>query len=90
LDRVEAGHLPRWTGELDGLPGRGNIRTISASRMQSGGRATGRCAVYYFLYLRNRWPACRCRIDRQQVQFGEFLNRQIAVQTVAGLDGLIA
>jgi superfamily II DNA or RNA helicase len=29
-------------------------------------------------------------IDRQQVQLGEFLNRQIAGQTVAGLDGLIA
>lgn len=29
-------------------------------------------------------------IDRQQVQFGEFLNRQIAGQTVPGLDGLIA
>jgi hypothetical protein len=29
-------------------------------------------------------------IDRQQLQLGEFLNRQIAGQTVAGLDGLIA
>jgi superfamily II DNA or RNA helicase len=29
-------------------------------------------------------------IDRQQVQLAEFLNRQIAGQTVAGLDGLIA
>lgn len=29
-------------------------------------------------------------IDRQQMQLGEFLNRQIAGQTVAGLDGLIA
>jgi superfamily II DNA or RNA helicase len=29
-------------------------------------------------------------IDRQQVQLGDFLNRQIAGQTVAGLDGLIA
>jgi superfamily II DNA or RNA helicase len=29
-------------------------------------------------------------IDRQQVQLGEFLNRQIGGQTVAGLDGLIA
>ena len=29
-------------------------------------------------------------IDRQQVQLGEFLNRQIAGQTVAGLDGIIA
>jgi hypothetical protein len=29
-------------------------------------------------------------IDRQQVQLGEFLNRQVAGQTVAGLDGLIA
>jgi superfamily II DNA or RNA helicase len=29
-------------------------------------------------------------IDRQQVQLGEFLNRQIAGQTLAGLDGLIA
>lgn len=29
-------------------------------------------------------------IDRQQVQLGEFLNRQIEGQTVPGLDGLIA
>jgi hypothetical protein len=29
-------------------------------------------------------------IDRQQVQFAEFLNRQVAGQKVAGLDGLIA
>ncbi len=29
-------------------------------------------------------------IDRQQMQLGEFLNRQIMGQTVAGLDGLIA
>jgi hypothetical protein len=29
-------------------------------------------------------------IDRQQMQLGEFLNRQISGQTVAGLDGLIA
>jgi len=29
-------------------------------------------------------------IDRQQLQLGEFLNRQISGQTVAGLDGLIA
>jgi superfamily II DNA or RNA helicase len=29
-------------------------------------------------------------IDRQQVQLGEFLNRQIAGQTVPGLDGIIA
>jgi superfamily II DNA or RNA helicase len=29
-------------------------------------------------------------IDRQQVQLGDFLNRQIAGQTVPGLDGLIA
>jgi hypothetical protein len=29
-------------------------------------------------------------IDRQQLQLGEFLNRQVAGQTVAGLDGLIA
>jgi superfamily II DNA or RNA helicase len=29
-------------------------------------------------------------IDRQQLQLGEFLNRQIEGQTVAGLDGLIA
>jgi hypothetical protein len=29
-------------------------------------------------------------IDRQQIQLGEFLNRQIAGQTVAGLDGIIA
>lgn len=29
-------------------------------------------------------------IDRQQLQLGDFLNRQIAGQTVAGLDGLIA
>ncbi len=29
-------------------------------------------------------------IDRQQLQLGEFLNRQIAGQTVPGLDGLIA
>jgi superfamily II DNA or RNA helicase len=29
-------------------------------------------------------------IDRQQVQLGEFLNRQVAGQTVPGLDGLIA
>ena len=29
-------------------------------------------------------------IDRQQVQLGEYLNRQIEGQTVAGLDGLIA
>lgn len=29
-------------------------------------------------------------IDRQQVQLGEFLNRKIEGQTVAGLDGLIA
>lgn len=29
-------------------------------------------------------------IDRQQVQLAEFLNRQIAGQTVPGLDGLIA
>jgi hypothetical protein len=29
-------------------------------------------------------------IDRQQVQLGAFLNRQVAGHTVAGLDGLIA
>lgn len=29
-------------------------------------------------------------IDRQQLQLGEFLNRQIAGQTVQGLDGIIA
>jgi superfamily II DNA or RNA helicase len=29
-------------------------------------------------------------IDRQQVQLGEYLNRQVAGQTVPGLDGLIA
>lgn len=29
-------------------------------------------------------------IDRQQIQLGDYLNRQIAGQTVAGLDGLIA
>jgi superfamily II DNA or RNA helicase len=29
-------------------------------------------------------------IDRQQLQLGEFLNRQVAGQTVPGLDGLIA
>src|SRR5206468_246009 len=29
-------------------------------------------------------------IDRQQVQLGDFLNRQVAGQTVQGLDGLIA
>jgi superfamily II DNA or RNA helicase len=29
-------------------------------------------------------------IDRQQVQLGEFLNRQVTGQTVPGLDGLIA
>jgi len=29
-------------------------------------------------------------IDRQQVQLGDFLNRQVAGQTVPGLDGLIA
>jgi superfamily II DNA or RNA helicase len=29
-------------------------------------------------------------IDRQQIQLGDFLNRQVAGQTVAGLDGLIA